>query len=213
MNCSTSADRPFKGAIAGADRGERSRRRGRTRDRRRDPRRRTLQGQYRRQYARRAARRAHPVPHRQYRRGASGGRPRLHHARHRLRLHGHLSPHQRSRQGEDRLRRAHHARRGPRCRDPGEGRVHRHAGAVHSQDRGDQGRARQADVPDPGEDRSRAIARARRAGAEAACPASPTSSSIRRSTGRPSCRGPSRSDRAQNLGRADRGPRRNDMAA
>ena len=49
----------------------------------------------------------------------------------------------------------------PECRDPGEGRVRRHAGAVHAQDGGDQGRARQADVPGPGEDRSRAIARAR----------------------------------------------------
>ena len=52
----------------------------------------------------------------------------------------------------------------PDRRDPGEGRVRRHAGAVHAQDRGDQGRARQADVPDPGEDRSRAIARARGSG-------------------------------------------------
>ena len=44
---------------------------------------------------------------------------------------------------------------------PGEGRLHRDAGAVHPQDGGDQGRARQADVPHQGENRSRSIARAR----------------------------------------------------
>ena len=54
----------------------------------------------------------------------------------------------------------------PDHRDPGQGVVRRHAGAVHAQDRRDQERARQADVPDPGADRSRAAAHARRGGAQ-----------------------------------------------
>ena len=46
--------------------------------------------------------------------------------------------------------------------DPGQGRIHRQPGAVHAQDRRNQGRARQADVPHPRADRSRAAARPRR---------------------------------------------------
>ena len=73
----------LNGAIAALQRRQRSRRRGRARARRRHPRRRALQGQYRRQHAGRAARRAHPIPHRQYRRGAACGRQGFRHARHR----------------------------------------------------------------------------------------------------------------------------------
>ena len=56
-----------------------------------DARRRALHGPDRRQHAGRAARRPHPVSHRQYRRGASGRRQGLRHARHLVCLHGHLS--------------------------------------------------------------------------------------------------------------------------
>ena len=74
------------------------------------PRRRALPGQHRRQHARRAARRPHRIPRRQCRRGAAGGRQGLHHARHLLRLHGHLSADRGGRPGQDRLRRPHRAR-------------------------------------------------------------------------------------------------------
>src|SRR5271169_1815690 len=71
-------------------------------------------------------------------------------------------PNRGGRPDQARLRRSHRSRCLSRACDPGQGGVHRLASAVHAQDCGNQGRARQADVPDPGTDRSRALARPRR---------------------------------------------------
>ncbi len=57
--------------------------------------------------------------------------------------------------GHARLGRAHRARRLSGPRDPGKGRVCREPGAIHAQNRRDQRRTRQADVPGAGPDRPR----------------------------------------------------------
>ena len=63
----------------------------------------------------------------------------------------------------------------PNIADSGEGLLHREPGAVHAEDGRDPERARQADVPHPGADRSRALARACRRRCAAGCRASPMS--------------------------------------
>ena len=153
---------------------------GAARARRRHARCRALSGQHRRQHPRRAARRADRIPCRQCRRGAAGGRQGLYDARHLLRLHGHLPADRGSRPGQDRGRGPHRARRLSRPCDPGEGGVRRQPGAIHAEDRRDQGRARQADVPDQGADRSGAAQRPRGDRQKRACRASPMCAPIRR---------------------------------
>ena len=61
-------------------------------------------------------------------------------------------------------------------------------GAIHAEDGRNPERARQADVPHPGADRSRSLARARRRRCAADCPASPTCAPIRRSSGPTTCK-------------------------
>ena len=125
-----------------------ARRRSRACARRRHARRRALQGQYRRQHARRAARRAHPIPHRQCRRGAAGRRQGLHHARHLATSTWTSICRPRRRAGS---RSASDARivldAYPDRPIPAHVSLPRDAGAIHAEDRRDQDRARQADVP------------------------------------------------------------------
>ena len=90
-------------------------------------------------------------------RGAARRRQGLHHPRHRLCLYGHLPADAGRRPGQARLRGADRSRRLSDPADPGRGDVHCLAGAVHPEGRRDQGRARQAHVPDPGADRSRTV--------------------------------------------------------
>ena len=74
----------------------------------------------------------------------------LHHARHGLCLYGRLSADAFRRQGEDRRRFPHPARRLSGPADPGKGLLSRQPGAIHAENGGDQERSRQADVPRAG---------------------------------------------------------------
>ena len=85
-------------------------------------------------------------------------------------LHGHLSADRGSRPGQGRRRMPASCSTPIRTSPiPAQGLVHRQPGAVHAEDGRDPERARQADVPRPGADRSRAAcARATRIGAQRA---------------------------------------------
>ena len=84
----------------------------------------------------------------------------------------------------------------PERGDPGQGVVHRPAGAVHAEDRGDPERARQADVPHPRAHRSRAVARARRNRAQRPAGRRLRADRPGRDLARLRCSGPPRDERA-----------------
>ena len=85
--------------------------------------------------------------------GRGGGADR-HHPRPHRRLHDDLPAGGGRRQADRRRRGAHRPRSRPRLRHSGEGQLRRRRRAVHAQDRRDQGRAGEADVPHQAQDRS-----------------------------------------------------------
>ena len=111
-------------------------------------------------------------------------------------------PTDRSGKGEIRRRRPHRARRLSRLRHSGQGVVHRHPGAVHSQDGGDPERARRADVPRPRATGSGTIAPARGSRAQRTAGRRLRQRPIRPWHGRRRCKGSRRNERCDQAGRA-----------